>query len=182
MISRFAIGAVLEFTTALADYPASAGWVLNHRLVLKSGTGAISFSATASGDQHLTSVPAVTTAAWAPGVYTWASWVTKGSDVRDIATGEITLLPNPRTATGSLDLRTPAQVALDNVRALIQGKAGADVLKYAIGGRQLERYSMAELGALEARLAQQVARETRAALLAAGKADPRRYSVRLGRA
>jgi len=178
MISRFAIGAVLEFTTALADYPASAGWVLNHRLVLKSGTGAISFSATASGDQHLTSVPAATTTDWAPGVYTWASWVTKGSDVRDIAAGEVTLLPNPRTATGSLDLRSEAQIALDAVRAMIRGVANAGQRSYTINGRSLERYSITELLQLEGKLGRDLAREQQAAT---GR-NPRRLVARVARA
>lgn len=178
MLSRFALGAVLEFTTALAAYPASAGWVLSHRLVLKSGAGAIGFTGTASGDQHLTSVPAATTAAWAPGVYTWASWVTKGSDVRDIATGETTLLPDPRTATGGLDLRSEAQQALDNVRAMLRGLASAGQRSYTINGRSLERYSMAELIQLESKLAGDVKREQQ---VTTGR-NPRRLVARVARA
>lgn len=178
MLSRFAIGAVLEFTTALPAYPASAGWVLNHRMVRKSDVGAVSFSASASGDQHLTSVPAATTAAWVPGVYTWVSWVTRGSDVRDIATGETTLLPNPRTATGGLDLRSDAQQALDNVRAMLRGLASAGQRSYTINGRSLERYSMPELMQLESKLAGDVRREQQ---VTTGR-NPRRLVARVARA
>lgn len=178
MPPRFAIGAVLEFTTALASYPASAGWVLSHRLVLKEGAGAYIITSTASGDQHLTSVPAATTAAWAPGAYTWASWVTLGADVRDIATGEITLLPNPRTATGSLDLRSDAQQALDAVRAMLRGIASAGQRSYTIAGRSLERYSIAELIQLETKLARDVQREQQ---ITTGR-NPRRLVARVARA
>lgn len=182
MPPRFTLGDTLSFTKTLAAYPAGV-WTLYYRLMVRSGAGApVSFNSTASGTSHAISVPAATTAAWVAGIYTWAAWVSDGTAKYSVEQGSTTLLADPRTAPAALDLRTPAQVALDNVRALIQGKAGADVLKYTIGGRQLERYSMAELGALQAHLAQQVARETRAALLASGKADPRRYSVRLGRA
>lgn len=182
MPPRFSVGATLQFSTTLAAYPASAGWVLSHRLVRRAGDGVISFAATASGDAHLTTVAAATTAAWAPGAYTWANWVTRSGEVYDIDTGLTTLLADPRTASASLDLRTEAQIALDNVRATVAGKATADVLSYEINGRRLQRYPMAELIALERHLAERVAREARAVLIAAGKADPRRYTVRLGRA
>jgi hypothetical protein len=182
MPPRFTLGDTLSFTKTLADYPAGV-WTLYYRLMLRAGLATpISFNSTAIGTDHAISVSAVTTATWVPTTYTWASWVSDGTNVFSIDQGSTALLANPRTAGGDLDLRTPAQVALDNVRATIQGKATADVLRYTIGGRQLERYPMAELIALEQRLAQQVARESRSAALAAGLADPRRYSVRLGRA
>ena len=178
MLSRFAIGAAFEFTTTLAAYPASAGWVLSHRLVLKSGTGAIGFSASAVGDAHTTSVPATTTAAWAPGVYTWASWVTKGAEVQNVDSGEVTLLPDPRTATGGLNLRSDAQQALDAVRATIRGVASANQLKYQIAGRSLERYPIADLLLLESKLAADAQREQQ---MIAGR-NPRRLVARVARA
>lgn len=183
MLSRFTLGDTLSFTTALAAYPASAGWGLYYRLIPRTGSGtAISFNSTASGDSHVISVPAATTGAWLAGTYTWAAWVSDGVSSYSTGDGSTELLADPRTALGSLDLRTSAQVALDNVRATIQGKATADVLRYQINGRSLERYPMSELIALEGNLAIRVAAEKRAAALAAGKPDPRRYTVSLGRA
>ena len=183
MLSRFTTGDSLVFTTALADYPASAGWVLYYRLIPRSGSGSpVSFGSVASSDRHFISVPAATTAAWLAGTYTWASWVSNGTASHSTGNGSTDLLPNPRTALGAIDLRTAAQVGLDNVRATIQGKATADVLSYQINGRSLARYPMAELIALESNLAGRVAAERRAAALAAGKPDPRRYTVSLGRA
>jgi hypothetical protein len=182
MLSRFTLGDTLSLTLKLSDYPAPA-WTLHHRLLLRAGAGtAITFASTASGSDHQVTVAQATTAAWAAGTYTWASWVTDGTSSHSIDHGSTELLANPRTATAPLDLRSSAQTALDNVRATIQGRATADVLKYAINGRQLEHYPMAELIALELRLAGQVAAERRSAALAAGRADPRRYAVRLGRA
>lgn len=182
MLQRFSAGDTLAFDERLPDYPASSGWTLNYRLVPRSGGTAYTFASTASGDLHAISVAAATTAAWVPGTYTWASWVGSGALSHSIGSGTLTVLPNPRTAAGPLDLRSDAEVALDNVRATIRGKASADVLRYTIAGRSLERYAMSELVALESQLALQVRREQRAATLAAGGADPRRLSVRLGRA
>lgn len=183
MLSRFTLGDTLTATETLADYPATASWVLYYRLVPRVGGGAaIAFNSAASGSDHLFSVPAATTAAWAAGVYTWASWVSNGVSSYSVSQGTTELLANPRTASGPFDLRSSAQTALDNVRATIQGKATADVLKYEIAGRSLERYQVSDLIALESHLSAQVQREQRLASLAAGKPDTRRYAVRLGRA
>lgn len=184
MLPRFVVGDTLTSTQNLAGYPAGAGWVLHYRLVPRDGGwAAITFNSTASGDDHLILVPAATTAGWAPGTYTWATWAANGAQSFSLEQGTTQLLPNPRTAAaGPLDLRTAAQIALDNVRATIQGKATADVLEYEINGRRLKRYPVSELIALESRLAAQVAAEKRAAALAAGKPDTKRYAVRLGRA
>ena len=178
MLSRFAIGGNLEFTKTLAAYPASAGWVLSYRLVLKSGTGHLSFEASADGDDHAVSVPAATTAAWTPGAYTWFAWVTLGTDTHNVDQGETTLLPNPRTATGTLDLRSDAQIALGNVRATIRGTASANVLMYSIQGRQLQHHSITSLLQLESKLARDVQREQQ---LLTGR-NPRRLVARVARA
>jgi hypothetical protein len=183
MLPRFVVGDTLQLTETLAGYPASVSWVLYYRLLPRDGVGtAITFNSTASGDDHVINVPAATTATWAAGTYTWARWVSDGTASHSLDNGVTQMLPNPRTVAAPLDLRTSAQIALDNVRATIQGKATADVLKYEINGRSLERYPMRELIALETHLSTQVNREARTAALAAGKPDPRRYQVRLGRA
>lgn len=178
MLSRFAIGGNLEFTKSISAYPASAGWVLSYRLVLKSGVGHITFDATASDDDHVVSVAAATTAAWVPGTYTWFSWVTLGADVHNVEQGETELLPNPRTATTSLDLRSAAQTALDNVRATIRGTASTNVLLYSIAGRQLQHYAIADLIKLESKLQRDVQSEQQ---VITGR-TPRRLVARVARA
>ena len=80
------------------------------------------------------------------------------------------------------DGRSAAQVGLDAVRAMLRGTASAGVQKYAIQGRSLERYSIAELIVLESQLVAQVKAEQRVANLAAGLADNRKVLVRIPRA
>ena len=183
MFSRFTLGDTLSLTKTLAAYPATAGWVLYYRLVVRDGAGAaITFNSMASGSDHLITVPAATTAAWVAGTYTWASWVSDGVSSYSVEHGSTDLLSDPRTTSSPLDLRTAAQTALDNVRLTIQGKASADVLRYEINGRMLERYPRRDLLALEANLVARVNAEQRAAALAAGRPDTRMRTVRLGRA
>lgn len=185
MLERLVLGSTLNFATTVAGYAASDGWTLHYRLIPRTSGSAIDITSAQDEDDpdaHRVEVAAATTADWAAGICNWASWVTKASEVYDIATGVITLVADPRTATAPYDLRSDAQVALDNVRAVIRGKASADVLRYQIQGRSLERYPMAELISLESKLAAEVFRETEAANLNAGLASKRRIFLRLGRA
>ena len=99
MLSRFTLGFSLAFRRTLADYPASAGWVLKHRLLLRSSAGtAIEFASTAEGDAHAIVVPAATTATWAPGQYSFVAWVELGADVHQVEQGSVELVVNPLAA------------------------------------------------------------------------------------
>jgi uncharacterized small protein (DUF1192 family) len=63
------------------------------------------------------------------------------------------------------------------IRALISGGA---VRRYMIGGRQLEKYSLAELIERESLLKAEVAKEVAAERMANGLGDPRSLFVRFG--
>ena len=75
-----------------------------------------------------------------------------------------------------IDLRSAAQIGLDNVRAVLRGTASQGVLSYSIAGRSLQRYSITELMALESKLAADVKREQ------PGQGLRSKVFVRLGRA
>lgn len=183
MLSRFTVGDTFQYTEAIPGYPASAGWVLKFRLLLRDAVGtAIALTCTASGDDHLASVAAATTAGWVPGTYTWSSWVERDAEKHSVGQGQIVLAPDPRTATGAMDARSQAAVALANVRAVLAGVATANVLRYEIAGRSLQRHSIPDLIALETKLVQDVKRETNAAEVAAGRPSRRVIFGRVARA
>jgi len=181
-LTHFVVGDTWSQTDTLSDYPASAGWVLKTRIVYDGAGTAFTLSSTASGDDHVTTAAASTTAGWTAGSCTWFQYVEVGAVKKSIGSGKITLQPDPRVASTALDLRTAAQVGLDAVRAVLRGTATAGVLKYAIAGRTLERYSITELLALESKLAADVIAEKRAEDLTAGLGDRNKVYVRLGRA
>jgi len=181
MLERLVLGDTLNYTTAVADYPASAGWTLSYRLVPRSGAGtAIEFSSTADGDLHRLQVGASTTAAWAAGTYSWHSWVTKASEKYTVDTGAITLLADPRTASGPLDLRTEAEIALDAAKAALNAWTPT-TRSYTIAGRSMTFSTTAESEGVIQYWERQVAKEKRLALLAKGGPDTRRVYVRMGR-
>lgn len=187
LLERIAVGDTLNFATSAIGYAASDGWTLKYTLVPRTGGGAaISITSAADSDDaalHRVQVPAATTATWAAGAYSWQSWVEKATEKYTVATGTIELVADARgVATGPLDLRTAARVALDNVRALLHGKASSGTLSYQINGRELRSYAMAELLQLESKLQGDVRREEAAARTAAGLPSRRQLHVRLHRA
>jgi hypothetical protein len=184
MQSSLILGDTLNFTTSVVDYPPSDGWTLKFRLIPRStGTPITITTAQDSADSslHRAQVTAATTAAWTAGEYSWASWVEKAAEKYSVSNGSITLKPDPRIVS-TLDSRSTARVALDNVRAVINGKASSGVLSYRIGERQLQNYSMAELLQLESKLVADVKREQACEDLAAGLPNRRKVHVRLDRA
>lgn len=183
MFSRFTNGDTFSLTTNLAAYPASEGWTLKHRFVPRSGAATpIEITTTADGDAHVAMVAAATTAEWAAGTYTFASYVENGDgETHTTETGTLELLPDPREAT-TLDTRTDAAIALANVRAMLQGVASKNVQRYEINGRSLEHYSIPDLIALETKLVSDVKREEAADRMAQGLKPKRRVFVRCSNA
>lgn len=184
MQDSITLGFTLNYTTAVADYPASSGWVLHTRLVPRSGSGAVDLVSSADATDptlHRTSASAATTAGWTAGTYSWQSWVESGGEKYEVSSGQVTLRANPITA-GTLDNRSDAEIALDYVTTALSGKASSAVMSYRIGERELRSYPMGELIALKDQLQTEVKRERRAAALAKGLADPSKVYVRLARA
>lgn len=180
MQDSITLGFTLNFATAVANYAANDGWALHYRLVPRTAGTAIDLVSSADATDpslHRTTASAATTAAWTAGTYSWQSWVEKASEKYEVAAGTVTLRANPITAT-TLDNRSTAQTALDNIRAILAGRANDGVLSYRVGERELRRYTMAELIVLESKFAQDVKRETDAARMAAGLATKRRTFVR----
>jgi hypothetical protein len=177
------IGDTLDFGTSLADYPASAGWVLTYRLTpFVSGTPIV-IVGTADGDAHRTGVTAATTATWTAGEYSWSAYVHLAGEHYTVDKGTVTLLPNLSTAT-AYDGRSRAQTALEDAEAALASyqASGGRVKRYAIAGREME---FGDGGAILKEISYwriQVTREEAAAAVAKGLADPRRIYLRASRA
>lgn len=180
MLERLVLGDTLNYATSVADYPASSGWVLKFRLVPRVSGSAIEITCTADGDLHRAQVSASTTAAWAAGTYSWLSWVEQGSEKYSVSNGQIQLIADPRSASAPLDLRTDAQVALDQSKAAFAAWTPT-TRSYSIGGRSMEFNSPADILPVIRFWEGEVAKEANAAAMAKGMASGRRVFVRLGR-
>lgn len=168
-------GDTARWLITLAEYPASAGWVLSYELV--NATQRYTFSASAQGDDHLVSVPAATTAGWAAGAYDWRARAALAGDVFTVRQGKLSIAPSFGAA---VDGRSPARRMLDAVEATIEGRASSDTAEYEITGRRLKYIPVPELLKLRDRLRMDVRGEEAAAAVAAGLQRPGRVLVRFG--
>jgi hypothetical protein len=169
-------GDTVRWLRALADYPASAGWVLTYTLL--NSAGKITITASAQGDDHLVNVPAATTAGWTAGDYAWRAQVSKAGEVYTVAEGRMTVRPS--FAAPTLETRSLARRALEAVEAYLADPNNISAAQYEIAGRQLRRHTLTELWAHRDRLRLEVLREEQAERLAAGLPDRRRVLVRFG--
>lgn len=175
--SKLRAGDTATWTKTLADYPASAGWVLAYALV-KSGTR-ITFTASASGDDHLVSVAPATTSGWAAGDYQWTAKVSLGGAVYTVASGAITIEADFSAAVSGLDARSHARTTLDAIEAWIEGR-DMGVAEYEIAGRRLKTIPITELLKLRDRYRRDVRSEDDAARAAAGLPSRNKILVRFG--
>ncbi len=184
-LESITLGDTLNFSTTVPDYEPGDGWVLKYRFVPRSVGSAISVSTTQDTEDpgsHRFQVAAADTAAWTAGAYSWFSYVeNSGGERHSVGEGQVTFNPDPRTAS-TLDNRSSARVALDNVRAMLSGKASSGVLSYSIGGRTLQSYSIPDLLQLESKLVADVKREDQQDAIASGRPSQRRVFVRAARA
>lgn len=173
--TRLIAGDTAKWLKALADYPASDGWVLTYTLV--NTTAKLTLAATASAADHLVNVPAADTAAWAPGHYTWRAQVANGPDVYTVGSGSIHIESAFGAAT---DARSHARKALANIEAYLENANNLSAAMYEIAGRKLQRLSIPELLTLRDRYVAEVAREDAVQRAARGLPDKRRVMVRFG--
>lgn len=182
MQPQITAGDTLNFEVPVSGYASADGWALKFRLVPRASGGApIEFTTIAGTDgaAHLVQVGASTTAAWAPGVYSWTSWVERPGERYSVSRGQVSVLPDPASQTGGYDARSQAEIALEAVNAVLQGRATDAVARYRINGREVERYSIPDLQRLRSLLEADVARERRAAGLADRTGTVQRILVRM---
>jgi hypothetical protein len=112
---------------------ASAGWALTYALV-KTGAR-IAITAAASGDDHLVSIAAATTAGYAAGTYAWQAYVTKTTERYLVGSGTIRILPNFAAAAGGHDARSHVKRVLDAIEAKLEARASKEQEQMVVGGQ-----------------------------------------------
>lgn len=158
-------GETLQFKRTLEDYPANAdpAWSIAYTFRCPEGGTSISFSSSADVADHLITVPFGTTASWKAGSYYGVALVGNGTTKKQIWEGRLEILPNLAAEAADYDPRTQARRTLDNINAVIEGRASSSVLKSKVNGTELERIPIADLLLLKDRYTQIVSREEAAA-------------------
>ena len=124
---RLVAGDTWTFKQSFGDYPAdpdgdgAAGtWTLTTEVV-GSSTDLGTFTATASGADHLTTVAAATTAGWAAGDYSFQQFVTENDtgERHLVGQGWLEVVANLATAT-TFDGRSHVKKTLDALQFIVQ--------------------------------------------------------------
>lgn len=171
-------GDLVSWTKTLQDYPANAGWSLVYTLI--NGSAKITINASASGADHLVSVAAATSAAYAAGSYSWMARVAKGAEIYTVDTGSLTIQPN-LAALNTFDGRSHAKVMVEAIEAAIQGRASSLQLRMMINGRSIEFYPPADLIKWLSFYRAEVAKEAQLESIRRTGKNPRNIGVRFHR-
>jgi hypothetical protein len=135
-------GDSVAWLKTLADYPASAGWVLSYAL---RGPSKIDIDAAASDDDHLVDIDAADSAAWSAGFYAWTSFVKLDGKRHTISQGAIEVLADPAGIAAGVDQRPHCKKVLDAIEKVLEGKATRDQQEYEIDGVRISRMDIDKL-------------------------------------
>ena len=137
-------GDTVEWTVSLSEYPATE-WLLNYYLINTSGK--ITLTGSPNGTDHEIKLAATDTATYIPGDYRWTAKVTDiatSSIVHTVGVGDMTVTPDV-SSLNTYDPRSWAEIALENVEAVLANRATLDQESYSIQGRSLSRTPIQDL-------------------------------------
>lgn len=104
-------------------------------------------TATAERSQHRFRKEVGETANWAAGDYWYTLRAVDAAtgDIVEVESGQVTIAPDLVNAADGFDGRTPNQIALDAIEAVIAQRATLDQERYRINNRELYRTSIPDL-------------------------------------
>ena len=181
MQNQIVAGETLNYLATAPDYPADQGWTVTLYLNPRAGGTATSVASVASGADHLLQISSSTTGNWAAGWWAWETWASKSSERYRLEAGQLQVVAGLIGAAAGIDTRTQAQKALDDANAALAAWTPTQK-RYRIGGREMEFNSSAEIIAIISHWTSAVKREQAQQAMAAGRPNPRKLQVRMGRA
>lgn len=155
---KITAGLTLDARIAASGYPATL-WTAQ---LLLRGPKSIDVPVAIDGDSVVIRANAGVTATWPAGDYWYSLRATSGADAVELASGQITILPDLAAATDGYDGKTHARRTLDAIEAVIEKRASMDQERYRINNRELYRTPIADLLKLRDLYRLEVAREDQA--------------------
>lgn len=137
---------ILWKKTAVAqDYPPTAYTATYVARSTGGGSSEIQITGTNGGGFFLFTVSSATSASFSPGLYHWQLEIVQNSSSNRIVVdrGDFTALAD--LDINGADPRSHAQIMIDKIESILQGKADSDVGSYSIAGRSLTKMTFAEL-------------------------------------
>ena len=140
------IGDFIQFkiTQFSSDYDNSLFTMRFVARIATGGSSEVKVDATALDDDYLFTIASATSAAFTVGHYHYQLEIERDSDNERIVVdrGEIDLVTD---FDDNIDPRHHAEIMLDKIESILEGKADSDVSSYSINGRSLSKFTPDEL-------------------------------------
>lgn len=128
-----------------ADYPNTDYTMTYVARITAGGNTEIQLTGTAYGSDYLFSVSSSTSASFVAGYYHWQLEAVRNSDSQRIVIDRGYFTAIADLDVNGADPRSHAEIMIDKIESLLQGKADADVANYSVAGRSLTKLSFDEL-------------------------------------
>lgn len=134
----------------LSDLYPSPTWTLTYYFVSRDPATKFTLTATQDGTAFLCTLSGVSSVQPSfvrvgQSGYEWVARVSNGSTKYVVASGFMSIAPDVATLSGGSERRGWAVRTLEKLRAVIEGRADADVNSYMIAGKQVAKMTPAEL-------------------------------------
>jgi len=160
------------------DYPPSLYTATYIARITGGGSNEITLIGTDETTHYLFSVSSTVSADFVPGYYHWQLEIVRNSDSERIVVDTGTFTANVDLDVNASDPRTHAEIMVDKIESILQGRADSDVANYSIKDRSLTKLSISELLQWRDYYRLELRKEKTAQLIAKGEATGATVKVR----
>lgn len=128
------------------DYPTATHSATYVARITGGGSTEVQVTGTESSpDYYLFTVTSAQSEAFVPGYYHWQLEITETASGNRIVVDTGTFTAYPDLDVNNSDPRSHAEIMLDKIESLLEGRADSDVSSYSIQGRSLAKMSITDL-------------------------------------
>lgn len=163
----------------VADYPTATHSAEYVARITGGGASEIKITGTeGSADYYLFTVTSATSADFVPGLYHWQLEITETASGNRIVVDLGDLRARADMDDNQADPRIHAEIMLDKINSILEGKADSDVGSYSIAGRSLTKMTFAELMDARDRYKAEIVVHNNRELIKRGKSNGSTIKVR----
>ena len=156
-------------TNFSGDYPNNLYTANYVARITGGGSTEIQLPSTVYGSDYLFTVDSETSEDFVAGYYHWQLEITRISDGNRIVLERGTFTAIEDLDVNGADPRSHAEIMVDKIEGILQGKADSDVSSYSIAGRSLTKMSPSELTEWRDYYRKEFAKEKKDELIKLGK-------------
>ena len=151
------------------DYPNTLYTANYVARISQGGSSEIQLPSTVYGEDYLFTVDSETSTDFNVGYYHWQLEIIRISDGNRIVIERGSFTAIADLDVNGADPRSHAEIMVDKIQTILEGKADSDVSSYSINGRSLTKFSPSELLEWRDYYKKEFAKEKRAEMVALGK-------------